>query len=162
LRLKFQDTDYSLLHSKSLGAAVRKIFTAHCTSPTTSAVADELLDGFDLCDYGLLRDTNNRAKHKRRKIVVIEGGGLMSYGTSKCDAWHQVGTYTKRILKGAKPGDLPVMRSTKFELVINPKTARKLGLEVPAQLRRRRDRMFSAALPLHGRLRLAHSSPVFQ
>jgi putative ABC transport system substrate-binding protein len=57
-------------------------------------------------------------------------GGLMSYGTDTVETWHQVGTYTGRILKGAKPAELPVVQSTKFKFVINMQTARALGIEV--------------------------------
>jgi putative ABC transport system substrate-binding protein len=75
------------------------------------------------------RVTRCRPCNPRREFA--EAGGLASYGASLTDAWRQAGVYVARVLKGDKPGELPVMQAARFEFVLNLKTARSLGIDVP-------------------------------
>ena len=72
---------------------------------------------------------------------AVEAGGLTAYDTDRVDMYRQVGAYTGQILKGAKPADLPVLQSTKFQFVINLQTARALGLDIPFHLQQRADEL---------------------
>jgi putative ABC transport system substrate-binding protein len=115
----------------STGRDIDTVFASLAQKPV-----DALLVGpTSLFHIGRVQLVTLAAYHRVPAIYLLrefaEAGGLMSYGTSFTDAYRQVGIYAGRILKGEKPGDLPVMRSTKFEFVINLNTAKAFGLTVP-------------------------------
>src|SRR6266702_6762403 len=120
----------------------REIDTAFAT--LASERPDALFVGSSTLFGARLIQLAHWATHHRVPAIYsgrqyVEAGGLMSYGASLTDASRQMGVYTGRILKGAKPADLPVVQSTKFELVINAQTARVLGLTIPPSLLARAD-----------------------
>jgi putative tryptophan/tyrosine transport system substrate-binding protein len=85
------------------------------------------------------------AKHKLPTMypqsLWVEAGGLMSYGTHFPDLWRRAATYVDKILKGAKPAELPVEQPTKFEFIINLKAAKQIGLTIPPNVLARADRV---------------------
>jgi putative ABC transport system substrate-binding protein len=120
----------------------QEIDNAFATLPTLKAGA--LLVGANPFFAGRREQIVTLASHYRIPTIYeghefAEAGGLMSYGTSLPDAYRQIGVYTGRVLKGEKPADLPVVQSAKFEFVINLKTARALGIDVPGALSARAD-----------------------
>ena len=83
----------------------------------------------------------NRLPSMYGQAEFAEAGGLMAYGPNLADLWRRAAAYVDKILKGAKPGELPVEQPTKFELVINLKTAKSLGLTIPPSLVQRADHL---------------------
>jgi putative ABC transport system substrate-binding protein len=117
--------------------------TSHEIDATFAALARERFDALFVGEDAFLNSrrrqlANWAARHAlpmgTASREICEAGGLMSYGTNILDVYRQEGVYVGRLLKGAKPGDLPVEQSAKFELVINVGTARILGIEVPPTL----------------------------
>jgi putative ABC transport system substrate-binding protein len=108
-----------------------------------AAMAKETLDGLYICPDSLIfahiRPIADFAVQNRLPTLHefkqdVEAGGLLSYGTSNLDQLHRAAYYVEKILKGTKPADLPVERPMKFELVINLKTAKALGITMPPSL----------------------------
>jgi putative ABC transport system substrate-binding protein len=129
--------------AKMLGVEVEILEAS--TDPEIEAAYDKLKPGTALLvatdPFFFIRRAQLIALGARHKVLTIydsrefaEAGGLMSYGTVIAELWQQAGTSVARILKGEKPGNLPVAQPTRFELMINMKTAKALGLEVPPSL----------------------------
>jgi putative ABC transport system substrate-binding protein len=131
--------------ARAIGLQV-KVLSASTSREINAAFANFVRERPDVLHVGTstffvsrrVQLTQLAARHAVPAIYSVrqytEAGGLMSYGTSQTDAFRQMGVYTGRILKGVKPADLPVIQSTKFELVINAETARMLDLTVPPTL----------------------------
>ena len=138
--------------ARELGLTVRsrEIREANSFDTVFTALNKERPDGFYPLMAGSLMNTNvNRiaafALKSRLPSVgnspYVHAGGLMSYATDVTDSYRRIAIYVDRILKGAKPGDLPVERLTKFELVINLKTAKQIGLMIPPSVLARADKV---------------------
>jgi len=136
--------------SNSIGKKIRVLSAANAAEidAAFTTVAEErigaLIVGTDPMFNNRLEQIVTLAAHRSVPTIYflrefVEAGGLMSYGAKLSDAFYQVGAYTGRVLKGAKPADLPVQQSTKVELVINLKTAKTLGLTIPINLLGRAD-----------------------
>ena len=117
-------------------------------APAFAAVSRQRTDGLVVGQDGLFQEnrklvTELAAKHRLpaiyRSMEFIEAGGLMAYGPNYPDLYRRAATYVDKIFKGAKPGDLPIEQPTKFELIINLKTAKALGLTIPPPLLLRAD-----------------------
>jgi putative tryptophan/tyrosine transport system substrate-binding protein len=122
--------DFHVLHASS-ESEIESAFTKMSQQQVSA-----LLGASDTFLFGRRDRIVSLAAHHRIPAIYYlrefaQAGGLMAYGNSIPDAYRVAGVYVGRILKGEKPGDLPVVQSIKFEFVINLKTARALGIEVP-------------------------------
>jgi putative ABC transport system substrate-binding protein len=131
--------------ARAMGLQIQmlRVSTSREIDAAFAAFASEPPDALFVCSDGFLNSRRVQFVHQasyHRLPAIYTGrefseiGGLMSYGTDIADAYRQAGAYTGRILKGTKPADLPVLQSSRFELVVNHQTARMLGLTVPDKL----------------------------
>ena len=145
-----EQTDEMLKAVRSIGRRLEIIHagTIEDFEPAFAAVVEKRVGALIVGSDGLFSGQRRElvtlaARHAIPTIYNFResatAGGLMSYGASQTDAFRQAGVYTGRILKGTKPTELPVMQATKFELLINLRTAKLLGLAVPPSLLARAD-----------------------
>src|SRR6185369_3311196 len=138
--------------ARELGLTVRpwEVRDADAFEKVFAALNNERSDGLYILGGQLMRTNQKRivgfalksslpSVHPNREAV--DAGGLMSYGADQADIYRRAATYIDKILKGAKPGDLPVEQPTKFELAINLKTAKQIGLTIPPNVLARADRV---------------------
>jgi putative ABC transport system substrate-binding protein len=131
LRLKLQSVEVS--HANDFDRAFSALTAARAEALTVVTSALTLDNRGQIASLAL----KNRIPSIFGQPASAEAGGLMAYGSSAAERMRLAATYVDKILKGAKPGDLPVEQPTKFELVINMKTAKALGLTLPPSLLRR-------------------------
>lgn len=130
----------SVVETRDVNALERAFTTVTDQSAVAVIVAPDALFNAQRRQITALSSKHRLATISSMESIVLSGG-LMFYGTTLVDNWRRVAAYIDKILKGAKPGDLPVERPLKFELIINLKTARQIGLTVPAHVLARADRV---------------------
>ena len=136
--------------ARSLGVRLQRV-NVRAVDDFAGAFSTMAKDGVNALSVGNIAWVNDHSatiaalavKHRLPTIGgarrFAEGGGLLAYGASAVDLWRRAAVYVDRILKGAKPAELPIERPTKFELVINMQTAKALGLTIPQSLLVRAD-----------------------
>jgi putative ABC transport system substrate-binding protein len=133
--------------ASSIGAQIKVIRTSSYTELEETLVSLQGIEALLVSPGQLFGDRVELAALAARRGIptmyydreFVQVGGLISYGSDLADQYHETGIYTGRVLRGARPADMPVTQASKFELVINLKTAKSLGLQIPPTLLARAD-----------------------
>jgi ABC-type uncharacterized transport system substrate-binding protein len=148
-RLAFKDTE-AAARSLAISVVSIEVRRPEDFDAAFKTIANSRIDGLDvlpdpLTSFHRKQTASFAAQHRLAAMYAarewVEAGGLMSYGPNVPDLWRRAAIYVDKIFKGARPGDLPVERPTKFDLVINLKTAKALGLTIPPSLLQRADQV---------------------